>query len=175
MPLRGICICEKYWHHFSYVLNNKTNINLLKHIKMKKVFLVAALSLGTMTAFAQEVEAVAAEVQEETSIEAVATEAIEETATEAVEETAVEAVEETATEAVEATTVEVIEAQDAFTEVAIEELPEAVTEALATDHPGTTISKAYANQDSQYKLEVAKEDGTTVELYADAEGNWIEM
>lgn len=130
---------------------------------MKKVFLVAALSLGTMTAFAQEVEteveAIATEVQEEATIEEVATEAMEETAIEAVEETAVE----------------VMETQDAFVEVAIEDLPEAVTEALATDHPGTTISKAYANEDSQYKLEVAKEDGTTVELYADAEGNWIEM
>ncbi len=130
---------------------------------MKKVFLVAALSLGTMTAFAQEVETevevVATEIQEETTIEEVATEAIEETATEAIEEA----------------TPEAMEAQDTFAEVTIEELPEAVTEALATDHPGTAISKAYMNEDSQYKLEVAKEDGTTVELYADAEGNWIEM
>ena len=138
---------------------------------MKKVFLVAALSLGTMTAFAQEVETeieeVATEVQEEITIEEVATEAIEETAIDAVEETENESIEETATES--------IEVQDTFAEVTIEELPEAVTEALATDHPGTTIAKAYMNEDSQYKLEVAKEDGTTVELYADAEGNWIEM
>lgn len=101
---------------------------------MKKVLLVAALAIGTMTAVAQE---------SETAVEEVAT--------------------------------EVMEAQDAFAEVAIEELPEAITEALATDHPGTTISKAYVNEEMQYKLEVAKEDGTTVELYADAEGNWIEM
>jgi hypothetical protein len=101
---------------------------------MKKVLLVAALAIGTMTAVAQE---------SETAVEEVAT--------------------------------EVMEAQDAFAEVAIEELPEAITEALATDHPGTTISKAYVNEETQYKLEVAKEDGTTVELYADAEGNWIEM
>lgn len=107
---------------------------------MKKVFLVAALALGTMTAFAQESEI---------------------------------AVEEAVNE-VEVIT-EVVEAQDAFTEVAIEELPEAITKALATDHPGTTISKAYVNEETQYKLEVAKEDGTTVELYADEEGNWIEM
>jgi len=97
---------------------------------MKKVLLVAALSFGTMTAFAQE---------EETTVQEVAT--------------------------------EVIEAQDAFAEVAIEELPETITEA----HPGATISKAYVNEAAQYKLEVAKEDGETLELYADAEGNWIEL
>ncbi len=101
---------------------------------MKKVFLVAALSLGTMTAFAQE---------EETAVEAVATEVMEE--------------------------------QDAFTEIAIEELPEAITVALEAAHPGATISQAYINEAAQYKLEVAKEDGEAVELYADAEGNWIEM
>jgi len=101
---------------------------------MKKVLLVAALSFGTMTAFAQE---------EETTVQEVAT--------------------------------EVIEAQDAFAEVAIEELPETITEALEAAHPGATISKAYVNEAAQYKLEVAKEDGETLELYADAEGNWIEL
>jgi len=101
---------------------------------MKKVLLVAALSFGTMTAFAQEAE---------TAVEEVAT--------------------------------EVMEAQDAFAEVALEELPEAITIALETAHPGATISKAYVNEAAQYKLEVAKEDGEAVELYADAEGNWIEM
>ena len=102
---------------------------------MKKVFLVAALSLGTMTAFAQEEEA--------TEAVAVATEAVE--------------------------------AQDGFAEVALEELPEAITVALEAAHPGATISKAYVNEAAQYKLEVMKEDGEAVELYADAEGNWIEM
>ncbi len=111
---------------------------------MKNLMIVAALALGSMTAFAQE-----------------------ETQTEEVAATAVEAVE--ATEAV------AVEAQDGFAEVAIEELPEAITAALATDFPGATISMAYVNEAAQYKLEVAKEDGTTVELYADAEGNWIEM
>ena len=101
---------------------------------MKKVLLIALLSLGTMTAFAQETE---------TAVEEVAT--------------------------------EVMEAQDAFAEIAIEELPETITAALEAAHPGATIAKAYINEASQYKLEVAKEDGEAVELYADAEGNWIEM
>ncbi len=121
---------------------------------MKNVFLVAALSFGTMTAFAQ-VEEVAAEVA---TIEEVAVEAVN------VEEVAVEAA-----------AIEAIEAQDAFTEVAIEEVPEAITAALEVAHPGATISKAFINEAAQYKLEVTKEDGATAELYADAEGNWIEM
>ncbi len=112
---------------------------------MKKVILVAALSLGTMTVFAQEGE------------------------------TAVEAVEDTATEVVEEAATEVEAAQDGFAEVAIEELPAAISEALATDHPGATLSKASVNEAAQYKLEIANEDGTTAELFADAEGNWIEM
>lgn len=95
----------------------------------------AVLSLGTMTAFAQE---------EETVVEEVATEAV-------------------------------AEAQDSFNEVALEEVPAAITEALEAAHPGATISKAYMNEEAQYKLEVAKEDGETAELYADAEGNWLEM
>jgi len=97
--------------------------------------LAAVLSLGTMTAFAQE---------EETAVEEVATEVV-------------------------------AEAQDSFNEVALEEVPAAITEALEAAHPGATISKAYLNEDAQYKLEVAKEDGETAELYADAEGNWLEM
>lgn len=83
--------------------------------------------------------------------------------------------EEMPTEEVAAVAVEAVEAQDSFAEVAIEELPEAITAALATDFPGATIAKAYVNEAAQYKLEVAKEDGEALELYADAEGNWIEM
>ncbi|SDL68748.1 hypothetical protein SAMN04488514_102338 [Kriegella aquimaris] len=101
---------------------------------MKNLMIVAAMSLGTMTAFAQE---------EAPAVEEVVT--------------------------------EVVESQDGFNEVAIEELPEAISAALEAAHPGATISKAYANEEAQYKLEVAKEDGSAVELYADAEGNWIDM
>lgn len=124
---------------------------------MKKLVLVAVMSLGSLTAFAQEeeVQAVAAEATE-------ATEAVAEEATEAVEST-------------EAVAEEAVEAQDGFNEIALEEVPEAITVALEAAHPGASISKAYVNENAQYKLEVAKEDGETAELYADAEGNWIEM
>ena len=100
---------------------------------MKKLFLVAALALGSLTTFAQDTEEVQAEATE------------------------------------------VMEAQDSFTAIELAELPEAITEALAKDHPNATITKAYVNEEAQYKLQVTKEDGVEVELYADAEGNWLEM
>ncbi|MDX1362673.1 MAG: hypothetical protein R3243_00600 [Arenibacter latericius] len=103
---------------------------------MKKILFVAVLSLGSLTAFAQEGEGVTQEVATEVAV-----------------------------------------AQDDFTAIDIEasELPEAVSTALATDHPSATINKAYVNKEEQYKLEVALEDGTEATLYADKEGNWIEL
>ena len=65
--------------------------------------------------------------------------------------------------------------QDGFNEVATEEVPEAITTALEEAHPGATVDKASMNDESQYKLEVTKEDGETAELYMDAEGNMIDM
>ena len=62
-----------------------------------------------------------------------------------------------------------------FTEIAIEEVPTAITEALAKDYPTATIDKAYVNEEATYKLEITKEDGSAAALFADAEGNWLEM
>ena len=111
---------------------------------MKKIFFVLALSIGTMTAFAQD------EVTEQAT------------------ETAVEA-----TEAIDES--DVVAAQDNFSEIAAEELPEAVTEAVSKNYPTASIDKAYINESKQYKLEVSLEDGTAGTLYADDNGNWIEM
>ncbi|RKN83156.1 hypothetical protein [Ulvibacterium marinum] len=86
-----------------------------------------------------------------------------------------EEVTEEATANLEEVAAEAVEAQDGFNEVALEELPEAITKALEAAHPGASVAKAYMNEQSQYKLEVTKEDGEQVELYADAEGNWLEM
>lgn len=130
---------------------------------MKNLMIAAVLSLGTMTAFAQEENAVeeAGTAVEETATEA--SEAVEETATEAVEENATEA-----TETIEAT-------QGDFAEVSAEELPESVTSAVSKNYPTASIDKAYVNDANQYKLEVSLEDGTAGTLYADENGNWIEM
>ncbi|MFH6603366.1 hypothetical protein ACEZ3G_07755 [Maribacter algicola] len=100
---------------------------------MKKLVFVLALSLGSLTAFAQDTEEVQAEATE------------------------------------------VVTAQDDFSEIAAEELPEAVTAAVSKNYPTAKIDKAYVNEEKQYKLEVSLEDGTSGTLYADENGNWIEM
>ena len=101
---------------------------------MKKLFFTAALAIGSLTVFAQDVS----EVQVDNSTEVVAS-------------------------------------QDDFSAIEISELPEAVAAAVAKSYPTASLNKAYANEAKQYKLEVSLEDGTTGTLYADAEGNWIEL
>jgi hypothetical protein len=46
---------------------------------------------------------------------------------------------------------------------------------VAQNYPTATVDKAYKNDKDQYKLELSLEDGTQGTVYADAEGNWIEM
>jgi hypothetical protein len=65
--------------------------------------------------------------------------------------------------------------QDDFTAVETSELPAAVTEAFTRDFPNAEITAAAVNAEGQYKLDITQEDGSTGQLYADAEGNWIEM
>ncbi|MEO9512425.1 MAG: hypothetical protein ABJN84_17310 [Flavobacteriaceae bacterium] len=65
-------------------------------------------------------------------------------------------------------------AQD-FEEISVSDLPEAVTSSVEKDYPTATVSKAYKNEADQYKLELSLEDGTSGTLYADAQGNWIEL
>ena len=76
---------------------------------------------------------------------------------------------------VEAVVTEVVATQEDFTELAVDELPEEVATAVTKNYPTATIDKAYVNEAKQYKLEVSLEDGTSGTLYADAEGNWIEL
>ncbi len=70
---------------------------------------------------------------------------------------------------------EIIVATDDFAEIEISEIPTAVTEALSTNFPTAKVNKAYANDEKQYKLEVSLEDGTSGVLYADENGNWLDM
>lgn len=72
-------------------------------------------------------------------------------------------------------TTEVVAIQDDFSAIEISELPEAVAAAVAKSYPTASINKAYSNEAKQYKLEVSLEDGTAGTLYADADGNWIEL
>lgn len=68
----------------------------------------------------------------------------------------------------------VVVVQD-FEEISVSDLPEAVSSAVAKDYPTAKVDKAYKNDQDQYKLDLSLEDGTTGTVYADAEGNWIEM
>ncbi|MDB2606291.1 hypothetical protein N9Y48_00795 [Zobellia sp.] len=79
--------------------------------------------------------------------------------------------EEQATEAVETATEAVT--QEEFSEVALEEVPEAVTAMVKTNYPSATIDKAHKNEANQYKLEVSLEDGTSGALIVDEEGNAV--
>ncbi len=64
--------------------------------------------------------------------------------------------------------------QEKYIELAIENLPQPVLDAVAKDHQGATISKASAKEDaSEFKLELTKENGETLEVFCDAEGNWV--
>lgn len=62
-----------------------------------------------------------------------------------------------------------------FKEISTADVPTAVTTALENDFTGAVLNKAYVNEEGMYKLEASSEDGTSMVLYADAEGNWIEM
>ena len=62
--------------------------------------------------------------------------------------------------------------QDEYTEIKVEEVPSAVTDALKKAYPDAILSKAYKNTASQYKLEVTVGDKVG-SLYANADGSWV--
>lgn len=62
-----------------------------------------------------------------------------------------------------------------FEEINVSDLPEAVTAAVKKNYPTAKVDKAYKNEKDQYKLELSLEDGTKGTVYADSEGNWIEL
>ncbi|MEO6175625.1 MAG: hypothetical protein ABIP27_10795 [Flavobacterium circumlabens] len=70
------------------------------------------------------------------------------------------------------TIVKTISVQDEYTEIKLEELPAAVTEALKKAYPDAVLSKAYKNAKSEYKLDVTVGDKTG-NLFANADGTWI--
>ena len=63
-------------------------------------------------------------------------------------------------------------AEEKYTEIKAEEVPDAVKEALKKGYPDAAIDKAYVNEKKEYKLEVKIGDKLGV-LYADATGNWL--
>lgn len=67
----------------------------------------------------------------------------------------------------------VVQVQQEYKEIKVEELPQAVKDALARDFQTATLNKAYVNDEQEYKLDITV-DGAASTLYADADGNWIE-
>jgi len=70
------------------------------------------------------------------------------------------------------TIVKSISIQDEYTEIKVEEVPAAITEALKKAYPDAVLSKAYKNAKSEYKLDVTVGDKVG-SLYANADGSWI--
>ena len=62
--------------------------------------------------------------------------------------------------------------QEEYTEVKLEEVPVAITEALKATYPSAILDKAYINAKKEYKLEITVKDQKAT-VYADAAGNWI--
>ncbi|KLT69633.1 MULTISPECIES: hypothetical protein [Flavobacterium] len=70
------------------------------------------------------------------------------------------------------TSLKTISVQDEYTEVKLEEVPVAITDALKKAYPTAVLAKAFKNANSEYKLEVTVGDKTG-NLFANADGTWI--
>ena len=70
------------------------------------------------------------------------------------------------------TEITAVSTTEEFKEVALENVPAAVTAAVAKDFSTATLNKAYVNSSEQYKLEITM-DGTDNVVYADKDGNWL--
>jgi hypothetical protein len=60
----------------------------------------------------------------------------------------------------------------AYTEITLEEVPEAVKSALTKEYPTAILNKALINEKKEYELQVKIGDRVG-SLYADATGAWI--
>ena len=70
----------------------------------------------------------------------------------------------------------VVEAVD-YVKIEISEVPAAVQQSLERDYEGAVLSEAYVKEEEGskvYKLVVKTAEGEQQELFADAEGNWVE-
>ena len=63
-------------------------------------------------------------------------------------------------------------AEDTYTEIKVEEVPEAVKSALVKAYPTAVLDKAFINEKKEYKLQITLGDKVGA-LYADATGAWL--
>ena len=71
------------------------------------------------------------------------------------------------------TPVKEISVQDKYTEIKVEGLPSAISDALKKAYPDAVLNKAYKNASSQYRLDVTVGDKVG-SLFANADGTWIQ-
>ena len=62
---------------------------------------------------------------------------------------------------------------DDYTEIKVEEVPAAIIDALKKAYPDAVLTKAYVNENKEYKLDVKVGDKEG-NLFADETGNWIQ-
>lgn len=65
--------------------------------------------------------------------------------------------------------------QDGFEKIEVQELPQAVQDALATQYEGATTDEAWVKEEDgskKYKLQISQ-NGQATEIYADEEGKWL--
>ncbi len=63
--------------------------------------------------------------------------------------------------------------QDKYIDLAVENLPQKVIDAVAKDFAGATIEKAGAKEDASEFMLVLKQGEKTMEVFCDADGNWV--
>ena len=67
--------------------------------------------------------------------------------------------------------------QEDYQQVEVSELPSEVQQAVERDFQGSTVSEAHVRDqqgEKSYKIVISTQDGQSRELYADAQGNWID-
>lgn len=67
--------------------------------------------------------------------------------------------------------------QEDFRQIEVQELPAEVQQAVERDHAGATITEAHVKEkegEQKFKIKVSTAEGEEKELYADAQGNWID-
>ncbi|GIZ07925.1 hypothetical protein [Flavobacterium sp. UMI-01] len=62
--------------------------------------------------------------------------------------------------------------QDEYTEISMDQLPDAVKATIKNSFPAATLNKAYINEKKEYKLEITMSDQSYT-VYTDAEGNVV--
>jgi cytoskeletal protein RodZ len=138
---------------------------------MKKLILSTAIIFGSFTAFAQEATSTP---QNQSVLQTDATAKTQQTATTTQQTTntpqnqVVSQTDATAKTKQTATTT-----QEEYTEVKMEEVPEAVTKAFKESYPDAIMGKVFVNANKEYKIKITLGDKSGV-VYADANGKWLE-